>query len=71
MKNKPVGLVILLIGFVIMLYAGFDYMKRDKILDLGAVEITVDNEHNTNWFPYVGIGLMAVGGFLYMSGKKK
>lgn len=68
---KTVGIVILIVGFVMTLYTGITYMTREKIVDLGELEITVDKPHTVNWQPYVGIGVMAVGGAILILGRKK
>lgn len=65
---KPESLIV---GFVMTLYTGITYMTREKIVDLGELEITVDKPHTVNWQPYVGIGVMAVGGVILILGRKK
>lgn len=67
---KTVGIVILVLGLLMTLYSGFSYMTKETVVDLGSVEITRDDEHNVNWQPYIGVGLMVVGGSALMFGKK-
>jgi membrane-associated HD superfamily phosphohydrolase len=50
------------------LYTGFTYITREKVMDLGELEITKDNYHTVNWQPYVGIGIMVIGGVVLMLG---
>ncbi len=71
MNTKTVGLVILVIGLLMTLYTGFNYVTREKVVDLGSVEITADKEHTASWSPFIGIGVMLIGGVIYLSGKKK
>ncbi len=71
MNTKTVGLVILVIGLLMTLYTGFNYVTREKVVDLGSIEITADKEHTTSWSPFIGIGVMVIGGVIYLSGKKK
>jgi LPXTG-motif cell wall-anchored protein len=71
MNTKAIGLIILVIGFSMTLYTGFSYLTREKVLDLGGVELTVNKEHTTNWSPFIGIGIIAIGGIVFVSGKKK
>jgi hypothetical protein len=50
------------------LHTGFTYVTKDKVVDLGALEITKNNEHEITWQPYLGIGVMVIGGaFLLLS----
>lgn len=53
------------------IYTGFNYVTQEKILDLGSVEITANKEHTTNWSPFIGIGIIAIGGIVFVAGKKK
>ncbi|MFN0158337.1 MAG: hypothetical protein ACKVRP_09745 [Bacteroidota bacterium] len=68
---KTVGIVIFVVGVLMTVYTGFTYITTEKVVDLGDIEITKDNEHSVNWQPYVGIGAMVVGGALFFLDKKK
>ena len=68
---KTAGISILVIGLLMTLYSGFSYITKEKVVDLGNLEITKDNHHDINWQPYVGIGVMVVGGTVLVLGKKK
>jgi len=50
------------------IYTGFTYFTREKVVDLGGREITKDNQNTVNWQPYVGIGIMMIGGVVLMLG---
>lgn len=69
MKNA--GIIIFIIGLVMTIYTGFTYVTKEKVVDLGSVEITKDNEHTVNWQPYVGIGAMIIGGAVFVFGRKQ
>jgi hypothetical protein len=65
------GAIILIIGILMTVYTGFTYVTKEKVVDLGKLQITRDDEHTVNWQPYVGIGTMVVGaGILIFAGKK-
>ncbi len=68
---KTVGIIILIVGLAMTLYTGFTYVTKEKIVDLGNLEITTDNQHSVQWQPYVGIGAMVIGGALLLFGGKK
>ena len=70
MDTKTTGTIILFIGLVMTLYSGFNYVTREKVLDIGGIEITKDKEYTSNWSPFIGIGVMAIGGVVFLSGKK-
>ena len=65
---KKVGIVILLVGLLMTTYTGFTYFTREKVVDIGKLEITKENQHSINWQPYVGIGIMIIGGVVLVLG---
>ena len=68
---KKAGIIILLVGLIMTLYTGFTFFTREKVVDLGKLEITKKNQHSVNWQPYVGIGIMIVGGVVFVLGVNK
>jgi hypothetical protein len=68
---KTVGMVIIIVGLLMTLYAGFTYFTKEKVVDLGSIEITRDKEHTVQWQPYVGIGVIVLGGALVFASRKK
>jgi hypothetical protein len=68
---KIVALTLLVVGLLMTLYSGFTYVTKEKVLDVGTVEITKDNEHRISWQPYIGIGLMIAGGVSLVFWRKK
>ncbi len=67
---KTAGIAILIIGLLMTLYTGFTYITREKVVDLGNLEITKDNHHDINWQPYMGIGVMVFGGTILVMEKR-
>jgi hypothetical protein len=68
---KTAGIIIFFIGLLMTIYTGVTYATREKVVDLGTLEVTVDNQHTINWQPYVGIGTMVIGGVVFVLGRKK
>jgi hypothetical protein len=68
---KTAGIIILIVGLLMTLYTGFTYVTKEKVVDLGKLEITKDNQHTVNWQPYVGIGMMIIGGVVLILDRKK
>ena len=71
MNTKTIGIIILIIGLLMTLYTGFNYVTKEKVVDIGSVEITADKEHTASWSPLIGIGIMVIGGVVFLYGKKK
>ncbi len=38
--TKAIGALLVVLGLVGLLYGGFSYVKRDKIIDLGPIQAT-------------------------------
>jgi len=68
---KTAGVIILIVGLLMTLYTGFTYVTKEKVVDLGKLEITKDSEHNVHWQPYFGIGMIVIGGVVLILDKKK
>jgi uncharacterized membrane protein YidH (DUF202 family) len=71
MNIKALGIVIIVIGLIMTLYTGFNYVTREKVVDIGNLEITADKEHTASWSPFIGIGIIVIGGVVFVAGKKK
>jgi len=68
---KTTGIVILIVGLLMTIYTGFDYFTKEKVVDLGELELTKENQHTVQWQPYIGIGIMIIGGVVLIVDKKK
>jgi hypothetical protein len=68
---KKAGLIILVIGLLLTAYTGFNFITKEKVVDIGKVEITRDKDHDVTWSPIVGIAVIIVGGAMYLIGAKK
>lgn len=71
MNLKTVGLVLISIGLLMTLYTGFNYVTKEKVVEIGALEITADKDHQATWSPFIGLGVMVIGGVVFLSGRKK
>ena len=70
MVIKTIGLVIFVLGFILALYTGFDFVTKEKVPDRPSIQITKDDEPATNWSPLIGIGAMVIGGIVFVLGRK-
>jgi uncharacterized membrane protein YidH (DUF202 family) len=68
---KTAGIIIFVVGLLMTIYTGVTYATREKVVDLGELEVTVNDRHTLNWQPYVGIGAMVIGGVVFVLGRKK
>ena len=71
---KPVslaGIVLVVLGALALAYQGFDYTRRDHVLDVGPMHVTAETQKRVPISPILG-GLALVGGiaFLVVGSKK-
>jgi hypothetical protein len=65
---KKAGIITIIVGLLMTLYSGSTFFTREKVVDLEGREIAKDNQNTVNWQPYVGIGLMIIGGVVLVLG---
>jgi hypothetical protein len=68
---KKIGVILLTIGLLITVVTGFNLITREKVVDIGSIEITANKDHGITWSPLVGIGVMVVGGMVLLFSTKK
>jgi uncharacterized membrane protein len=69
--NRTLGLVLIVLGAVMLIWTGFTYTKKEKVVDAGPIQISADKEKSVNWPPYAG-GILLIGGVvLFVSGRRK
>lgn len=70
MKSKNIGFLIIVIGAIMVFYNGFNYITKEKVVDIGPIEINKETNHPVQWSPIVGIVLLAGGVLLIIRDKK-
>ncbi|MDO9276626.1 MAG: hypothetical protein Q7T92_13915 [Lutibacter sp.] len=71
MKTKTLGIVIAIIGLLMIIYTGFNYVTTEKVIDLGPMEMSMEKNHPVQWSPIVGVALLIGGIVLVAMDKKK
>ena len=66
-----VGIALIVIGLVAFAYQGISYTSREKVIDIGPLQASVDTQKTIPLPPILG-GLLVVGGIvLVVVGAKK
>jgi hypothetical protein len=68
---KKTSLIILAVGLLIIGFTSFNFITREKIVDLGSVEITQKRSFQSSWSPLLGGVLIIVGGGIYLIERSK
>lgn len=71
MKTKTIGIVMAIVGILMMIYTGFNYVTKEKVVDFGPMEMSVEESHPVQWSPIVGAILLVGGIVLVVIDKKK
>jgi hypothetical protein len=66
----PIGTLLLAIGLIMSLSSGFSYVTREKVVDLGAVEVTAEKEKTIPFSPVIGGTMIIAGSLLLVTGLK-
>jgi drug/metabolite transporter (DMT)-like permease len=70
MMNRTIGIVLLVVGVAMLIWTGFTYTKKQKVVDAGPIQISVDKQKSVNWPPYAG-GILVIGGIILIATAKK
>jgi len=68
---KKIGIIILLLGLGLTLFTTVTYFTKEKVVDMGKVEITRKKPHRLNWSPLIGIAVIGIGGVMLWQASKK
>lgn len=53
-----------------LIWTGFTYTKKEKVVDAGPIQISADREKTVAWPPYAG-GILVIGGIVIIATAKK
>jgi hypothetical protein len=68
---KKAGIFILIVGLLLTIFTAITFFTREKVVDIGTLEITANKRHHLNWSPLVGVGVMVIGGVVVLMSPKK
>lgn len=68
--NKT-GIIVLVAGILITIFTGFQFITKEKVVDIGELQISRDKKHSLAWSPFVGVAVMILGGGIMLYGTKK
>jgi len=69
--NTVLAIILIIVGILVFAYQGISYTSREKVIDLGPVQVTAEKTRTFPLPPIVG-GITLVGGIvLLLVGNKK
>ena len=70
MQKRTLGIILILLGSIMIIYNGFNYVTTEKVVDLGAIVINKEKNHPVQWSPIAGV-ILLVGGLVLVVNNKK
>lgn len=67
---KLIGLLLIAFGIFALVMGGISYIDRDKVLDVGPIEIQSEHRETIPFSPIVGIASLAGGIALVVAGAR-
>ena len=69
--NSLIGIILIVIGIIAFAYQGITYTSREKVVDLGPIQVTADKTRTLPLPPIVGGIALVAGIVLLVMGSKK
>jgi hypothetical protein len=69
--NRNLGIILIIVGAIMLIWSGFTYTKKEKLIDAGPIQVSVDKKHDVSWPPYLGTILLVGGLVIIITGNKK
>ena len=69
--NKMLGIILIVLGLVGLVWGGFSYTTREKVVDIGPIHATREKTHNIPLAPIGGALALAGGIVLLVVGRKR
>jgi hypothetical protein len=66
---KPLALLLIVLGLLGIIWGGFSFTRKEKIIDLGSVEVRRDKKTSVPIPPLLGLASVGVGLALLTRGK--
>ena len=67
---RKAGLFLVIVGLIVTIITSISFFTKEKVLDVGEIEITKNEKHTASWSPLWGVGIMILGGALILFDKR-
>lgn len=69
--NIVIGIILIVLGIAALAYQGITYTTREKVIDLGPIQMTAEKEKTIPLPPVVGGLALIAGTVILIMGRKK
>jgi hypothetical protein len=67
---KTLAVVLIIVGALAVVYQGFTYVTREKVVDIGPVEVTADKQKTVFLPPVLGAVVLVTGVALLLTSSR-
>jgi hypothetical protein len=68
---KNLGIVLIVIGLVMTVITGFNFVTREKVVDVGPLHVSKEKNNPIQWSPIVGGVLLVAGIVVVVTNKNR
>ena len=68
---KTLAIVLIIIGALVIVYQGFSYVTREKVVDVGPIEVTADKHKTVFLPPVLGAIVLVTGVALLLTSSRR
>ena len=68
--NKTLGIILIALGLFGLAWGGFTYTTTEKVVDIGPIHATHEQQHKVPLPPVAGAGALIAGVLLLVTGRK-
>ena len=68
---KLIGILIMIAGLGLTIFTTFSYFTREKVFEIGSVDVYRNQPHSLSWTPFIGLAVMVAGAFIVMQVRKR
>ena len=68
--NKTIGIILIALGLFGLVWGGFNYTTREKVVDIGAMHITTEKKNTIPLTPIVGLLALTGGALMLVLGRR-
>jgi hypothetical protein len=69
--GKTFGMVLIVLGLIGLVWGGFTYTTREKVIDIGPIHASREKTHNVPLPPIAGAVALVGGVVLVLAGRKQ
>jgi hypothetical protein len=68
---KTLGIVVLVLGIIMTIFTGFNVITKEKVVDIGPLEVNKEEKTPIYWSPVTGGILIVAGAIILVAGRRR